>query len=249
MELEQRLGLYQVFLKLYEHNRSLLDDILKLENTSYKFPRINTPWYVQGVVHGEQVYLLTNLIGGKTQMLFQPQQVWTIGRARRVAISIPDRRLSRRHALIRYVDNEGFSLIDLNSTNGSFVNGEPVYQRCLLKDGNLIRLSSLAFSFFICNTAQVLDAVSPAFLAELDALSAGSPLLQPEAPESPALPMNWEQPIADSEKDTSLPFGGQTTVDEPLEPSLPQLSPAQQSEILDRFFRRPISDAHLQNPA
>jgi hypothetical protein len=28
MEIEQRLGLYQVFLKLYEHHRSLLDEIL-----------------------------------------------------------------------------------------------------------------------------------------------------------------------------------------------------------------------------
>ena len=29
-ELEQRLGLYRVFLKLYEHHRSLLDEILDL---------------------------------------------------------------------------------------------------------------------------------------------------------------------------------------------------------------------------
>ena len=34
-ELKQRLGLYQVFLKLYEHHRGLLDEILKVREFGF----------------------------------------------------------------------------------------------------------------------------------------------------------------------------------------------------------------------
>src|SRR4028119_1944299 len=93
MEIEQRLGLYQVFLKLYKHHRSLLDEILQLEKTSNKTFSNLTTRCVTGIIQGQQVYLVTNLADGKTQTLFQPQGIWTIGRERQLAISIPDRRL------------------------------------------------------------------------------------------------------------------------------------------------------------
>lgn len=146
MELEQRLGLYRVFLKLYEHHRHLLDEILKLERTGNQTSGLTTRC-ITGMVQGQRVYLITNLVDGKTRTLLQPQQIWTIGRDRQLAIPISDRRLSRQHAAIQYVHSEGFYLIDLESTNGSFVNGEPVYGRSLLRDGALVRLGSFAFSF------------------------------------------------------------------------------------------------------
>ena len=168
MEIEQRLGLYQLFLKLYEHHRSLLDEFLQLESiNNQSLPRI-IPKYAAGIVQNQQVYLITNLLDSKSQKLIQPQRVWTIGRGSYSALSISDVRLSRSHAAIRYIDNKGFYLSDLNSTNGTFLNHKPVSEPILLVDGDLIRLGSLTFSFFLCENVQNLGNVPTNILAGLD---------------------------------------------------------------------------------
>lgn len=167
-ELEQRLGLYRVFLKLYEHHRDLLNEILELENSGKSYPYKVSLQYIQGVVSGQQVHLVTNLIQGESQALLQPQHTWLIGRDRQAAISIRDERLSRRHAAIQYVPDQGFYLIDLNSTNGSFINSERVWRCALLKEGDRIRLGSLTFTFFISQTSQTVGAVPPSVLERIN---------------------------------------------------------------------------------
>ncbi|MBI4784924.1 MAG: FHA domain-containing protein [Oscillatoriophycideae cyanobacterium NC_groundwater_1537_Pr4_S-0.65um_50_18] len=161
-DLQHRLSLYQVFLKLYEHHRGLLDEILHLENSGSKSLAGVTLPYVQGVLLEGRVHLATNLLQGKTQALVQPQQVWVLGRdPHKASIAIQDSRLSRCHAAIQYVAGQGFFLVDLGSRNGSFINGERVWRSTLLKDGDRVRLGSLSFVFFICQTAQVLAPLSP----------------------------------------------------------------------------------------
>ncbi|HEY9698496.1 MAG TPA: FHA domain-containing protein [Trichocoleus sp.] len=155
-ELQQRLSLYQVFLKLYNHHRDLLDEILQLENRSSRALAGVTLPYVQGVSVG-QPHLVTNLMQGKTQALFQPQQTWVIGRhLQRANICIPDQQLSRVHVALKYVENQGFYLIDLGSRNGSYVNGELIRQSRQLQDGDRVRLGSLSFVFLCCETARAL---------------------------------------------------------------------------------------------
>jgi len=166
-ELEQRLGLYRVFLKLYEHHRDLLNEILELENSGKSYPHKVALQYVQGVVSDQPVHLVTNLIQGSSQALLQPQNTWLIGRDRRAAISIRDERLSRRHAAIQYVADQGFYLIDLNSTNGSFINSERVWRCALLKEGDRIRLGSLTFTFFIAQTSQTVETLPPSVLERI----------------------------------------------------------------------------------
>jgi pSer/pThr/pTyr-binding forkhead associated (FHA) protein len=168
-ELEQRLGLYRVFLRLYEHHRDLLNEILDLENSDKSHPDQVALPYVQGVVSGGQVHLVTNLIQGNTQALVQPQQIWVFGRDRQAAVSVRDERLSRRHAAIRYITGQGFYLVDLNSTNGSFINGERVWRCALLKEGDRVRLGSLTFTFFLCHTHQTISTVPPSMLEQLSA--------------------------------------------------------------------------------
>jgi pSer/pThr/pTyr-binding forkhead associated (FHA) protein len=166
-ELQQRLSLYQVFLKVYEHHRGLLDEILRLENSGGKALAGVTLPYVQGVVVGDQVHLVTNLLGGTTQALSQPQQTWLLGRdSRRVNLAIQDNRLSRRHAVIRYTKG-GFYLFDLASSNGSFINGERVWRSTLLKDGDRVRLGSLSFVFFVCQSSQTLPSLTAESLGSL----------------------------------------------------------------------------------
>lgn len=159
-ELQQRLKLYQVFLKLYHHHQGLLDEILNLENsTSNALASLTLP-YIQGVTLGQETYLVTNLLQGKTQAIRQPQQTWIIGRdPRRTAIAIQDTRLSRCHAVLHHVEQQGFYLVDLNSSNGSYVNGERVRQSRLLRDGDRVRLGSVMFVFFYCQSIQHLQSI------------------------------------------------------------------------------------------
>ena len=106
--------------------------------------------YVQGVV-GEDPppYLVTNLIEGKTLALHQVQKIWTIGRGRnRVALWLKDKQLSRYHAVIQYINHQGFYLIDLGSTNGSQVNGQIIQGRALLRDGDRVSIGDIDFTFF-----------------------------------------------------------------------------------------------------
>jgi pSer/pThr/pTyr-binding forkhead associated (FHA) protein len=120
--------------------------------------------YIQGVVQGQQSYIITNLLGGSLT-LFQPQMVWTVGRNRGAALPLRDRLLSRRHAVIMFVLQEGFNLVDLNSMNGSFLNGNRIQQRQLLKDGDRIRLGSFEFNFFISQTSRTIEPIHPEVLA------------------------------------------------------------------------------------
>lgn len=246
MEIEQRLGLYQVFLKLYEHHRSLLDEILQLETTTNKSLASVTTRCITGVIQGQQGHLVTNLVNGRTQSLHQPQGIWTIGRDRQLAIPIPDRRLSRRHAVIQYVRDQGFYLVDLESTNGSFINGEPVHGRQLLKDGDRIRLSNIAFSFFLCDNSQTLEAIPADILAQLEASSVPPTSATIKQVTASILSVDSETPTTEQleQKEETFHFlQDPSELEEPIvESSIVQLSSAQQSDILDRFFSRQIAE-------
>ncbi|MGJ3246363.1 MAG: FHA domain-containing protein [Elainellaceae cyanobacterium] len=196
-ELKQKLGLYQLFLKLYDHNRSLLDEILNLENSSGRASVGVNRSFMQGLVFSHDVYLITNLLGGKTQSLFQPDRIWTIGRdPMQVVMPIGDSRLSRCHAVIRYADDQNFYLTDLGSSNGTFVNGEQIGQCFRLRDGDRIRLGTLTFNFYVCREAKSLNAISSDMLHRLT--EAGSlPATKPRMPISP--PQN--QAIASESKE------------------------------------------------
>jgi pSer/pThr/pTyr-binding forkhead associated (FHA) protein len=244
-DLEQRLGLYQVFLKLYEHHRELLDEIIELENTDNRH-RLRGVWqYLQAVINGDQAYLMTNLLQDQTQIVTQLENLWVIGRDRKASLPIPDKRLSRRHAIVQYVADKGFFLIDLNSTNGTFVNSELVRLPVLLKDGDRIRLGSLSFVFFLCESSRHAEPISPDLLSSINLVPSTSKTCPPE--ESPAIGAteraahhpDWDTPLQGSEKETSMflkPAAHQR--EEASEPSNSQLSSSQQADILDRFLNR-----------
>lgn len=268
-ELERRLGLYQVFLKLYEHHSSLLDEILKLENLYQPSLTGVKPLYIQGVVDTSVVYVVTNLCES-TQSLRQPQQIWTIGRDRGCGIQIADRYLSRHHAAIQYVEQQGFYLIDFNSTNGSYVNGELVYQPVLLKDGDRISLGNMTFYFFINHSHRVLPTVAVELLMQLvplqqpttngdslqprmswgveDLLNKAVPIsLGKDSPTNASdriqiltSPLETEKHLAAKLDDVQI--SKDTNLIEKLQHQIHNLSAEQQSDILDRFFNRQTSD-------
>jgi len=73
-------------------------------------------------------------------------RVCYIGREETNQVSIDDAALSKKHAKIVYSAGS-FYIEDLGSRNGTFVNGDRVVRRSVLKDGDLIRLGLLILKF------------------------------------------------------------------------------------------------------
>lgn len=205
LDIQERLGLYQVFLKLYEHHRGLLDEILSLENSASRtLANVSLP-YVQGLISGTQVSLVTNLLHGKSRIFYQPQGIWTIGRdSRQVLLSVPDRRLSRCHAAIRYTETSGFQLIDLNSSNGSYLNGEPIRGVAALKDGDRVRLGALSFAFFVCKVTQSLPPLSQETLAQIEQLSCSNRVSLPPVDQEVTIAITESERIINALEDTLM---------------------------------------------
>jgi pSer/pThr/pTyr-binding forkhead associated (FHA) protein len=232
-EIQRRLTLYQVFLKLYEHHSSLLDEILQLENLSQpSLPRAKV-YYVHAVVENAAVYLMTNLGDNQTQSLRQPQRIWTIGRNRSSGICIPDSHVSRRHAAIQHLDNQGFYLIDFNSSNGSFVNGDRAVEPIKLKDGDRIRLGNITFDFFVNYTCRVLPNVAMDLLMQLVHRKNDHRVeILTHSPD--------RQKILTENPNSHFGTFKEPGLVEKLENCYDNFNLEQKSEILDRFFSREI---------
>lgn len=157
-ELERRLCLYQTFLKLYEHHGSLLDEILGLETLNPSSVGVKS-FYLQGVINNSCVHVTTNLCQGQTLCLRQPQSIWTLGRDKNSGIHLVDSYASRSHAAI-YYEKQKFYLVDFNSTNGSYVNGERIFKSIELKDGDHIRLGNTTFDFFLNVSTRILPPIA-----------------------------------------------------------------------------------------
>ncbi|MBX5480955.1 MAG: FHA domain-containing protein [Myxococcaceae bacterium] len=69
-----------------------------------------------------------------------------LGRGDDVHMRIRDRAVSRRHARLRRVAN-GFTIEDLQSPNGVFVNGKKVHRQAPLEDGAVIELGHSLLRF------------------------------------------------------------------------------------------------------
>lgn len=84
----------------------------------------------------------------------------TIGRAPTNQIAIPDGSVSSVHARILR-SAEGFVLEDLQSRNGTFVNGEKVEGKRQLTDGDLIRLGKIIMTFNVAREGKAGDTTQP----------------------------------------------------------------------------------------
>jgi DNA-binding winged helix-turn-helix (wHTH) protein len=77
----------------------------------------------------------------------------TIGRGDDCDIIIHDRQVSRFHAEIKYSENGDFVIADLNSKNGTMVNGETISKVVSLKDGDEIRIALAQEFLFVSSEA------------------------------------------------------------------------------------------------
>jgi len=74
-------------------------------------------------------------------------QLWAIGRGDGCTIMLDSRSVSRLHALIQRRDTGDFSLVDLGSRNGSFVNSRRVSVPVVLCDGDHVVFGDQELSF------------------------------------------------------------------------------------------------------
>jgi len=73
--------------------------------------------------------------------------MFTIGREEGNSLCIPVSTISRRHAVIKFLNGE-YTIQDLNSSNGVIVNGEK-QQEILLMHGDVVQLGDTYLTFMI----------------------------------------------------------------------------------------------------
>jgi len=73
---------------------------------------------------------------------------FNIGRSSKCSYVIPDGMVSREHTLFQYnaVDGE-WLLIDLGSTNGTYLNGQRINRPVVVKDGDEVHVGEVGFRF------------------------------------------------------------------------------------------------------
>ncbi len=74
-----------------------------------------------------------------------------MGRSIENGISAADPSMSRKHALVRKVD-EGWALSDLGSGNGTTLNGEEIHDEVVLVQGDVIAMGDSEFTFYEAST-------------------------------------------------------------------------------------------------
>lgn len=76
-----------------------------------------------------------------------PGTTLEIGRSAAVGISLPEvMSISRKHARLRYL-GPVVSLEDLGSTNGTYINGQPIHGRTVLRSGDRFQTAAVHFKF------------------------------------------------------------------------------------------------------
>ncbi len=107
------------------------------EGTTAVLPALTAPEEPPADSCPANAFLIVN--GAETYPLRQP--VINIGRRLDNHVIVNDPRVSRAHAQIRAVRGR-YILFDLNSSGGTFVNGQPVHQQTL-KPGDVISLAGV----------------------------------------------------------------------------------------------------------
>jgi len=82
------------------------------------------------------------------RLLLVGNNCWTIGRSEDNSFVIPDRWISRNHAMLQWMETGEFYLIDLGSRNGTFVNGRRVSIPVTLRNGDRLTFGQTELDFF-----------------------------------------------------------------------------------------------------
>ncbi|EKQ68273.1 family 3 adenylate cyclase [Leptolyngbyaceae cyanobacterium JSC-12] len=93
-------------------------------------------------------HLLLRTDSGYRRLLLTGSNCWTIGRSEDNNFVLPDRWISRNHAMLQFMENGEFYLIDLGSRNGSFVNDRRVSIPVTLNNGDRLTFGQTELEFY-----------------------------------------------------------------------------------------------------
>ena len=111
-------------------------------------PLVHHLYFYPIVNQGISPYLILNTDNGQRQLSLTDGNCWTVGRGDDSQFVIKDRCISRNHAMIQYTDAGDHYLIDLGSSNGTFVNGRRVSIPVTIHDGDKITFGQTEFEFY-----------------------------------------------------------------------------------------------------
>ncbi len=104
-------------------------------------------------------HLLVRTEAGARRLPLTGGTYWTIGRGEDNTFVLPDRWISRNHAMLQCMETGEFYLIDLGSRNGSFVNGRRVSIPVTLQNGDHLTFGQTELEFY-CPALRVGEAVN-----------------------------------------------------------------------------------------
>ena len=103
----------------------------------------------------EELHCLELTIGDRLEKRFIVSPLGLkIGRAAPADIILADSRVSRSHCMIELAENE-LQVLDLNSTNGTFVDGERVDGSAVLPVGSVLKVGDISFKHELRSRAEV----------------------------------------------------------------------------------------------
>lgn len=100
-------------------------------------------------------YLTLKSPSGNRYLSLEGLYCWTVGRSDDNTLVLPDRWISRNHAMLQGMEDGSFYLIDLGSRNGTFINGRRVSVPVILRDGDVIVFGQTEIAFSAVNRPAV----------------------------------------------------------------------------------------------
>ncbi|MBE9102915.1 FHA domain-containing protein [Vacuolonema iberomarrocanum] len=93
-------------------------------------------------------HLILRTESGNRYLSLTSNNCWTVGRGDDNNFVLPDRWISRNHAMLQRMETGEFYLIDLGSRNGSFVNGRRVSVPVTLHNGDRLTFGQTELEFY-----------------------------------------------------------------------------------------------------
>jgi len=159
----------------------------------------------------------------------------TVGRAPTCGLQILASQISRSHLLLQKI-GDGWQVVDLNSTNGTWFGKERIAAHTLA-DGHIIRLGNVTITFFDSPIAPI-SAATPA----IDATHFGDATASGEVNATRSDEF-WDEEVA-----KIVNVRDSDSIDEEAEDSIREIT-LEQLESLDNYPRLAVADAHEANAA
>lgn len=103
------------------------------------------------------------IASGSQEGMFLPlgKKTSVIGRDEAVPLQVPDERASRKHCQIRFEPSDNtYRLLDMKSSNGTFVKGRRIDSELVLQDGDEIEIGSTKLLFTAQNPTDKVNAMA-----------------------------------------------------------------------------------------